>query len=302
MNYKQLYFENNMKSVNITSYGNNGNSNPEDITSTFSDAAKFTESQLMIRLKELEDSNTELSISVKEQKRKLAETIATNTRFLSIIGHDLRNPISSIIGILDLMKESINENNFDELEKYIRIGSEAATNTFSLLDNLLAWTIAQNKEKSFNPVKINLYELITPEIESMKIFASRKLISLNQSVASDIVVTVDILMAKTIIRNLLSNAIKFTNMGGEVTVGAIQRDKFVEIDVTDNGIGLSQNAQRDLFDMNEIHSTPGTENEHGTGLGLLLCKKFVEIHGGIIWIESEAGKGSKFRFTLPYDI
>jgi signal transduction histidine kinase len=152
---------------------------------------------------------------------------------------------------------------------------------------------------SFNPFKLNVKNLIDEEFENFISAATHKLISLNHSISENLHVSADIDMFKTILRNLISNAIKYSFIGGEVTINATELKQFVEISVEDTGIGITQKDRKELFRRNEIHTTRGTNNESGTGLGLILCKEFVEKHGGTIRIESEPGKGSRILFTLP---
>jgi signal transduction histidine kinase len=250
----------------------------------------------------MKELNAYLEKLVEQQTMELTEVVATNTKFISIIAHDLRSPFNSILGALELLKEKLDQYNINDIEKYINLASNSANRTLNLLEGLLAWTISQNKEKSFNPVKINLHELLLYEIESINPLATQKQITLNHSIAPYLNVSADLQMVKTILRNLISNAIKYTNTGGEISVSASESKQFVEITIKDNGIGISNKAQRELFKMDAFHSTAGTNNEQGSGLGLLLCKEFVEMHGGNIWIESEPGKGCEFKFTLPHYI
>jgi signal transduction histidine kinase len=230
------------------------------------------------------------------------EIVSTNAKFLSIVAHDLRSPFSSIIGILELLKLSLRKFNKNEVEEYINIVYNSANNTLSLLDNLLIWAVSQNKEKNFNPVKVNLYELLREEIESLRTVARQKQIAMSHSIEPGLNVTADLQMVKTILRNLINNAIKYTNINGKISINACELKQFVEVTVKDNGIGISAENQRKLLKIDSFHSTPGTHNEKGTGLGLLLCKEFIELHGGNMRIESEAGKGSRFSFTLPHYI
>jgi signal transduction histidine kinase len=254
------------------------------------------------RFKELKVINARLEKSAIDQSEKLAEVVATNAKFLSIIAHDLRSPFTSIIGVLELLKDSYNDFNIKEVEKYIRMATNSANGTLNLLENLLSWTTAQNKAIFFSPVRINLHELIIEEIESLYTYAIHKLITLDHSVTPKLFVAADVQMVKTILRNLLNNAIKYSYVGGEIMVSAVENDQFVEITVQDEGIGMKRKVQNELFIKSEFHSTRGTNNENGTGLGLILCKEFVEKHGGSIWIESESGKGCKVKFTLPHYI
>jgi signal transduction histidine kinase len=251
------------------------------------------------RIKELEEINAQLEHIANDRSKKLTEVIETNAKFLSIIAHDLRSPFSSIISVLELLKDSYYDHNLEDVKKYIRMATNSANGTLSLLENLLAWTLAENKMTSFNPVKLNVKNLIDEEFENFISAATHKLISLNHSISENLHVSADIDMFKTILRNLISNAIKYSFIGGEVTINATELKQFVEISVEDTGIGITQKDRKELFRRNEIHTTRGTNNESGTGLGLILCKEFVEKHGGTIRIESEPGKGSRILFTLP---
>lgn len=300
MALKQLYIVKHQGSAENGS--ENKSSELRDISGNEPDDEKAAIRNLKLRLKELEEINSHLEKVSEDQSKKLAEVVETNSKFLSIIAHDLRSPFSSILGVLELLKDSYYEYNIKEVEKYIRMATNSATGTLNLLDNLLSWTSAQNKATFINPVKIDLYELIIEEFESITPAATHKLLSLNHSIPPRLFLAADIEMVKTILRNLISNAIKFSYIGGEIRVSASEDKQFVEITIEDNGIGISQKDQKELFIKNEVHSTRGTNNEFGTGLGLILCKEFVEKHGGKILIESEAGKGTKVRFTLPHYI
>ena len=263
---------------------------------------RVVEKEFWVRLKEMEARNAKLERVVEKQTQKLSEVLATNSKFLSIIAHDLRSPFSSIIGVLEILKKSFGDYNKTEIEKYLNLASSSAFGSLYLLDNLLAWAISQNKEKHFKPVSINLEGLVSGELESMKTAANQKQISLYLSIAPDIYVTADIQMVRTILRNLISNAIKYTRKGGEIKVNAREEGALVEITVQDNGIGMSKRAQKELFGSDELHSTKGTDNEMGTGLGLLLCREYVDKHNGTIRVESEEGKGSTFIVNLPISL
>jgi signal transduction histidine kinase len=263
---------------------------------------KVSESDLLSRLKEMEELNSNLEKLVGQRTKKLNEVVATNTKFLSIIAHDLRTPFCSILGVLEILKVRVNEFNKNEIENYVDIAYNSANGTLNLLDNLLAWTISQNNGKNFKPVKINLLGLLKDEIESIYTSAKQKQITLNHSIAPNLNIAADIQMVRTVLRNLISNAIKYTNTGGKIAISASERKQYVEIAVKDNGIGISFEVRRNLFKIDGFHSKAGTNNEKGTGLGLLLCKEFIEMHGGDIRVESAQGIGSKFIFTLPHYI
>jgi signal transduction histidine kinase len=265
-------------------------------------SASAHEKSLILQIQKLKQLNASLELKVELRNSKLLEIVSTNGKFLSLIAHDLRSPFSSIIGILELLKLSLKEFNKDEIEEYINLVYNSANSTLVLLDNLLKWAIAQNTEKTFKPVKINLYYLLLEEIESLKTLAEQKQIAIHHKIEPKLNVTADLQMVKTILRNLICNAIKYTNKEGKIIISAVENKQFVEVAVKDNGIGISAEDKMKLFKVEELHSTPGTHNEKGTGLGLLLCKEFVEMHGGNLLLESEAGKGSRFAFTLPHFI
>jgi len=301
---KKLYLVNTMKSVKNRSDDKDRNSESFNMSIAISENEneKAQDIDLKQRLQEMEEINARLEKLVEVQSNKLAEVVATNAKFLSIIAHDLRSPFTSIIGVLELLKDSYNDYNIKEIEKYIRMATNSANGTLTLLDNLLWWTASQNKATYLTPIKINLHELVTDELESAITSATHKLISLHNSIPTKLYLAADLQMVRTIFRNLISNAIKYSYIGGEITVSASESGQFVEITVEDNGIGITHKAQRELFKNNEIHSTRGTNNENGTGLGLILCKDFIEKHGGIIKVESEPGAGTRIKFTLPHYI
>lgn len=302
MNTKQRNFSQKPDLDNKTTPQVNGRSNSADTSGKIAHRVTNPDNQLMLHLKQVEEINTHLEELAEDSRKKLNETITTNSRFLKLIAHDLRNPFCATISILDLLKENYNDGNNAEFEELLSIATNSANKALELLENLLEWSISQNKEKSFNPVKINLQEVITSEFELFNTSSALKQITMEHSIDPDLHVTADFEMVKTIFRNLISNAIKYTPMGGSISVSASEGKQFVKIEVSDNGIGMSQKTKEKLFKIDEFHSTMGTNNELGSGLGLLFCKEFIDLHGGKIRIESEPGKGSKFKFTLPHYI
>ena len=293
---KQHYFLNKLK------HRKNGSSRPSGLSTVFTDAGKAPENYYLLRLQEMEELNACLEKLVEQRTKKLYEVIAANAKFISIIAHDLRSPFNSILCFLVLLKENLQNLDIKTIEEYIDDISNSTNKTLNLLESLLEWAISQNEEKTFNPVKIDLHELLNDEIVSFNPSARQKQITLKHFIPPSLNVTADLQMVKTVLRNLINNAIKFTNTGGEITIGASERKQFVEIAVKDNGIGISFETQRKLFKTDAFHSASGTNNEKGTGLGLKLCKEFVEMHGGNIRIKSKPGRGSEFVFTLPHYI
>jgi two-component system sensor histidine kinase/response regulator len=193
----------------------------------------------------------------------------------------------------------VNSNDTSTFHKYAVLINRSAVQTYRLLENLLEWASAQRGKLEFVPVQLNLYELVNEEITMAQEIAGRKNIELNCIMDKSVMVRADKNMIRTIIRNLISNAIKFTHKNGKVEITARPDHQNTEVSVSDNGIGMSDETISKLFRLDANLMTKGTDNEKGTGLGLFLCKEFAEKHDGKIWVTSELGKGSTFRFILP---
>lgn len=241
--------------------------------------------------------NTHLTIQ--SQKKNLRELNATKDRFISILAHDLKNPFNAILGFLVLLMKNLNEYNIQEIKKYLEIIYNTSKNTYGLLINLLEWASLQQNRIMFNPKKNNLYVIVNQCYLLVNSSAISKGIVINIEVDESICVFADEEMIKTILRNLITNAIKFTPVSGVVTICAKLDQPFVEIVVSDTGVGMDEKTIKSLFKIVETKSTKGTEGESGTGFGLILCKEFVEKNSGNIWVESELGIGSVVKFTLP---
>jgi PAS domain S-box-containing protein len=235
--------------------------------------------------------------SLKKSEKQLKELNATKDKLFSIIAHDLRSPFSNIIGLTELILDKSID--FEESEKHIEILNSSAKNTLILLDNLLNWAKSQTGKLTFKPEKILLSKVILEIIAINKIHAQAKKITINYFSSDEIKVYADENMLRTVLRNLISNAIKFTNTGGTISVFTILKHDHVEITVSDNGIGMNEIKRNALFKITSNTTMNGTANESGSGLGLVLCKEFVKKNGGEIWSESEEGKGSNFKFTVP---
>ncbi|MGG7035565.1 MAG: PAS domain S-box protein [Flavobacterium sp.] len=232
-------------------------------------------------------------------EQELKKLYTTKDMFLSIISHDLRSPLTALLGLSELLYEQYDELTKEEHKEYISIIYNASQNTLKLLDNLLLWSRTQSDSIVLHKEKIDL-KLFTQEIISISNPAiHKKKITLLNLIHDNIAVYADVNMLNTILRNLISNAIKYTPNSGTITINTVVKDKFAIISVADTGIGIPEEVKNTLFISDAIHSTPGTEHEKGTGLGLLLCKEFVKKQNGKIWVESELGKGSVFKFTIP---
>jgi signal transduction histidine kinase len=228
----------------------------------------------------------------------LEELNSTKDKFFSIIAHDLRNPFSVLLGMSDLLLSNYESYDDETRLELISIQNETTKQTFKLLENLLEWAKIQRSAIDFVRQEIHLNEIIDQCLNHHKEISKQKEISLTNALENDIKLNADSNMIQTVLRNLVMNAIKFSNRGGEIKIHAQKSDEFVEITVEDNGVGISTENIQKLFKIENNITTKGTANEKGTGLGLMLCKEFVEKHGGKIWVESELGKGSSFKFTI----
>ncbi len=232
---------------------------------------------------------------------ELQELNATKDKFFSIIAHDLKTPFNSILGLSEILKEEAKHLDIATIEQYSGIIHSTSRNTFRLLENLLEWARIQQSQILFHPVSIQLKNLVNEVVEFMVEKANSKMIAVINYIPDGMVVYADKDMLKTILRNLISNALKFTSTRGKIEIKAISKGSTIEILVFDTGTGISKDDMAKIFRIDSNFTKDGTENEKGTGLGLLLCKEFVEKHGGKIWVESEVGKGSTFIFTLSQD-
>jgi len=236
---------------------------------------------------------------VQEINNQLSVLNSTKDRFFTIIAHDLRNPFNVVIGFSKILLREFQNLPTQTVKEYMEMIHNSSVNGNNLLDNLLQWSRSQTGRISFDPVSLNLWSLVEENLALLSADAQKKNIHIHSFIDSKLMVLADGNMIKTVFRNLISNAIKFTDQNGEITLSAIAERTQVEITVMDNGVGITEDVRNMLFHVNTNISTKGTLNESGTGLGLILCKEFVEKHGGKIWVESEVGKGSKFKFTLP---
>ncbi len=234
-----------------------------------------------------------------ESEKKLKELNNTKDKFFSIIAHDLINPLSNLKNLSKILADSYNELDEKDRVEFIELVSESADNLFQLLGNLLVWSRSQSGKIEFIPSKIKLNECVDETFYLLHALAESKRIILNNHVAEDFVLLADLNMIKTILRNLISNSIKFTPNQGKITVSAEKYADYVKIMIEDTGVGISPDKIERLFKIGENSSSPGTNQEKGSGLGLILCKEFIDKHNGNIWVESVVGEGSKFVFTLP---
>lgn len=243
----------------------------------------------------LQEKNKQIT----DQHEELLRVNQTKDKFLSIIGHDLRNPIGAfkdMVSQLAEFPEMFNEELRNQILEELR---DEAESTYFLLDNLLLWAKTQKNSIQFKPEKLKLNLVIKNNIILNTRIAARKKITLKSAISDDVLVNADHNMIDLVIRNLLSNAIKFTPEEGKVNILIKDEDTdFIEVSIKDNGVGIPEKDLPRLLDPNDHLSTYGTGNEKGSGLGLILCREFIEMNGGKLEIQSRVGRGSTFSFTL----
>jgi len=252
--------------------------------------------------RELESSNELLNHqkkAIQSQNKELQELNASRNKFFSIIAHDLKNPFQSIFGFSDLLINDIDNLDKERTLFFVKTIKNSAQHTYELLENLLLWSRSQTGVITFNPSEIRIISLIHDVVRSLQSISLAKNIQVICSVDEQIVIVADRNMLSTILRNLVTNAIKYTLKNGTVTIEVTKSIDSILISVNDNGIGISPENIDKLLSITDKVSIPGTENECGTGLGLILCNEFVQRHGGTITIESVYGKGSTFKVCLP---
>lgn len=241
----------------------------------------------------------ELNLKLEESEEKLKELNANKDRFFSIIAHDLRSPFTTLIGYTELLYEDFESTSREELKESIEILHTTSKRIYNLLENLLSWARIQTGRMPYQPLKLDISIICKDIVNLFEENAKIKNIDLSYDMEKDLFVYADKNMIDTVIRNLVSNALKFTPSGKTIVLSAERLDNFIEVSVTDTGLGMSQDVLSKLFKIDQHVTTLGTTGEKGTGLGLILCKELVEKNGGKIGVESTLNIGSRFYFTLP---
>ncbi len=268
-------------------------------------AKPFNTVELLIRVKthlDLKLSKDELvkkNHQLTAYKSELEQLVATKDKFFSIIAHDLRGPFSGFLGLSEVLA---NEYDLLEKEDIVQISdsmNKAAKRLFAFLENLLEWSSTQTGRLELHPSNIDFSIIANKTIALLSTTANEKKISLKSNIDNNTYVFADSNIAHTVLRNLVSNAIKFTREGGSITLNSSSNDNFVTISVSDTGVGMEEETIAKLFKVDKKYTSHGTNNETGTGLGLILCKELVEKSGGNISVRSILNEGSTFEFTLP---
>lgn len=236
---------------------------------------------------------------IKNNELRLTELNATKDKFVSIIAHDLKSPFSSIIGFSEHLIELVKEKNYSQIDEIANVILKSSNRVMDLLTNLMTWSQLESGRMPFNPEYFDISTIVLEAISLFKPNAEQKSISIENKISVNSQVYADKEMISTIIRNLISNAIKFTNTNGKISISGEKLIDIFVFQIRDEGVGVSKERISRLFKIAENESTSGTYNEKGTGLGLILCKEFIEKNNGKIWVESTIGKGSLFSFSLP---
>ena len=250
---------------------------------------------LFIDITERKKNESEL----KTIRENLEKTVKTQDKMFSIIAHDLTVPFNSILGFSELMAKDFNNYQNTELIRFSQLIHKSSKNAFDLLTNLLNWSRSQLGSIKLVKEELNIHELVSRNLESLILNLNKKEITFHSEINRDAYVYVDNNTISVVIRNILSNAIKFTPRGGNIRVKTKNTNSIVNIIISDTGVGIKNEFISGLFDINNSNSSKGTEDEKGTGLGLILCKEFTELNNGKISVESKYGIGSIFTLSLP---
>ncbi len=251
---------------------------------------------------ELKNSNKEVQRQKEELEKQRFELEALNStkdKFFAIIAHDLKNPFSTVLGLSELLAREFESFDSERLKEFIHQIYKYSNNTFNLLENLLQWSMVQTGRMPLRPKLVDIGILVSENVELLQGNAKQKQIAILLDGIDRRIAFVDSNMITTVVRNLLSNAIKFTPVNGEIHITISDKGDMWLVSVTDTGIGIAPEDQKRLFKIDSNPTTIGTQQEKGTGLGLILCKEFVERNGGVIGLESVPNMGSRFYFTVP---
>lgn len=274
-----------------------------DLVLTVKEAIRryFQDKQIQEQNVILQNMNAVLEQQVKERTTALEQANASKDKFFSIIAHDLRVPFTGLLGMTEIFSDNLADFTQEEIKEGLDSLQHTAQTVYTLLENLLTWSRLQRGIIDYFPQDIFLEDIARYNVSLFHSNAEQKQITLSQSVSTEIQAYADQNMIDTVLRNLISNAIKFTDKDGSIDISATEDEdeEVVEVAVSDTGTGIKPEDLDKLFQIDVKHSQVGTAGEQGSGLGLILCKELVEKNGGTIRVESEIGKGTTFRFTIP---
>lgn len=249
---------------------------------------------IFLTIKYLKQNYLQQQMLSNKKNEELLQANATKNKLFSIISHDLRSPFNALIGLSQILKDNSEDLAESEKKEFIDAIYETSKKTYSLLQNLLEWSLSQTNEIQYMPETINLNDFVDKALQMPLEVAKSKDIALNINIPSDQFITADRNMLETVLRNIISNATKFTESKGQITISSFTDSKGVMIEISDTGIGMSEATLSTLFMQNITSPSQEVIHERGLGLGLLLCKDFIERHDGKMWAESALGKGTTF--------
>lgn len=252
-----------------------------------------------IKLRQLVERLELVNNQLKKSEENLKDTNASKDKFFSIIAHDLRSPFNSLLNFSEFLLEDLEELPKEDIRSFAEKINESAKGIFNLLENLLQWSRIQSGKIPFQPTSFNVSVKINQIIKLLASNAEQKRIKIINDVVPNLIVFADEDMLFSVMQNLLSNAIKFTKEEGTITFGSSVKEKEIEISIADTGVGMSESTLKKLFRIDSQVTTAGTNDERGSGLGLILCKEMIDRNGGSIWVSSKLGEGTTFTFTIP---
>jgi signal transduction histidine kinase len=234
-----------------------------------------------------------------ESEESLKHLLQTKDKLFSIIAHDLRSPFTALVGLTEVLATQAKQLNPEDISSYGSLVHESASRLLVLIENLLSWSRSQTGNLKLSPRQLDLRSIVNDVVTVMAVQAHSKNIQIVNNVPAWVEVVADHDTIATVIRNLLSNAIKFTPVGGSVKASIEIKDNKIHVKISDTGVGLSEQQKAQLFNFASSFTTKGTNKESGTGLGLIICKEFIQKNGGDIWVESVENQGTTFIFSLP---
>ncbi len=254
---------------------------------------------LMERSRQLEEKVLERTRKINQQKEELEKINRTKDKLLSVMAHDLKNPFNAILGFSGILAEDPDKFDCEKIKSMCGLIHQQAQSAHSLLENMLQWAKTQTDQIAFRPEPMPLKEIIDDAVKQITLMAHKKETQIESEILKDLQVIADRHMLQIVLRNILSNAVKFTALNGNIVIAAREVGPFIRVAIEDNGVGISDEKMSILEQGVPVEATKGTENEIGSGLGLLLCREFIDKMGGVLEIESAEGEGSCFSFTIP---
>ena len=236
---------------------------------------------------------------IEKQRIELEQLNTTKDKFFSILAHDLKNPFQTVLGFSNMLSTDYHELSDEDKQKIVSQILNVSKSSYQLLENLLGWANTQTGRIEYSPQEYNLLNETNDSLEHVKMQAEQKFQKIDVKINPDYKVHTDHNIFSAVLRNLVTNAVKFSKIKDRIIIDAFEKEENIIVTVEDNGTGIPKNQLENLFILRTSKNSKGTAAESGTGLGLVICREFVEIYGGKIWVESELGKGSKFYFTVP---